>query len=119
MATTAVTPDPNDVRRTFSLPSGKQVVIRRGKGRDLRMGLLAAGPKADPYRIMFSLIAQLALIDGKRMPLEMIDELDFDDAQELLTEGGAALGPLGKIKGLRVEGADPAAEEEAEKSVVQ
>lgn len=97
----AATLNPEDIRAEFDLPSGKHVVIRKGKGRDLRLALMSAGPKADPYRILFALVSQLSLIDGKRVPVEALDNFDLDDAQALLTEAGAALGPLGRISHLQ------------------
>jgi hypothetical protein len=93
VAPAAVQPD---IRAEFNLPSGKHVVIHRGNGRDLRLALMAAGPKADHYRIVFAIIARLATIDGQKIAMESIDTLDFDDAQQLLGEGGESLIPLVK-----------------------
>lgn len=87
---------PEDIRRQFTLPSGKEVIFRRGKGRDLRMALMAAGPKADTFRILSALVAQLALIEGKRTTMEALDDMDLDDAFVLNKEAGETLLPLAK-----------------------
>lgn len=84
------------IRAEFDLPSGGHVIIRQGKGRDLRLGLMAAGPGADQYRILFSLMARVATIDGKMVTLEGIDEMDLEDVQTLIQEGSKVLTPLKK-----------------------
>lgn len=99
-------PAPENIRTSFTLPSGKKVIFLRGKGRDLRMALMAAGPGADQYRILFAIISQLALIDGKRMTMEGIDDLDFDDVMELQGEAGKVLLPLSKAKAVEKIGAE-------------
>jgi hypothetical protein len=101
---------PEEIRAQFMLPSGKQVVLRKGKGRDARLALMAAGPKADMHRIILAMLAQLAVIDGKRVPLEAIDDFDFDDVVELLARGMAAMGPLVKGTDLEAEKAGSADE---------
>lgn len=107
---------PEDIRAEFDLPSGKHVVVLRGKGRDLRLALMAAGRKADSYRIIFAQISRLALFDGKRMPLEALDELDWDDAIVLMEEGGKVLVPLSRMKQIQIAQApsEDTAEETAE-----
>lgn len=92
----SIAPKPEDIRSQFTLPSGKEVVFRKGKGRDLRTALHAAGPKADQYRILMALIAQLTLIDGKKVTLEAVDEMDLDDVMVLQREAGEAMAPLAK-----------------------
>ena len=79
----------------FELPSGKKVQMRKGKGRDLRLALMAAGPRADQYRIMLALIMQLSLVDGKKVPFELTDEWDMEDVLELTTQARQILRPLG------------------------
>jgi hypothetical protein len=99
MATAIVLPastlKPADIRFEFDLPSsGKHVIVLRGKGRDQRRALMSAGPGADQYRILQALIAQLVLIDGQRIKMEDIDEMDFDDSMALTEEVGKILSPL-------------------------
>lgn len=89
-------PKPEDVRSQFTLPSGKEVIFRKGKGRDLRVALMAAGPGADQYRILMALIAQLATIDGKKTTFEAVDDMDLDDVMTLQREASEVLLPLAK-----------------------
>lgn len=89
-----------NIRTQFTLPSGKKVIFLRGKGRDLRLALMAAGPGADQYRILFAIIAQLALIDGKKTTMEAIDMMDLDDVLDLQGEAGKVLLPLAKAKAI-------------------
>jgi len=96
-------PLPENIRREFDLPSGKHVIFLRGKGRDLRKALMAAGPGADQFRILFSLIAQLSLIDGKRVTMESIEDMDFDDVLALQGEAGKCLVPLAKVQTVETE----------------
>lgn len=94
-----IIPQPK-IKAKFTLPSGGQVVIRQGKGRDLRLGLMAAGANADQYKILFALLARLATIDGQMITVESVDEMDLEDVQVLLKEGGAAVAPLKKTPSL-------------------
>jgi len=101
-------PDPSskptrEVLTSFTLPSGKEVTIYRGKGRDLRLALMAAGPASDQYRILFAIIARLATIDGKSTTLEGIDDMDLEDVLALQGEAGKILNPLTKLKTVAAE----------------
>lgn len=96
-------PDPTSkpvrqVMNQFTLPSGKEVVIYRGKGRDLRLALMAAGANADQFRILFAITARLATVDGDSITLEGIDDMDLEDVLVLQGEAGKVLNPLLKLK---------------------
>lgn len=103
---------PEDIRAEFDLPSGKHVVIRKGKGKDLRLALMAAGASADAFTILNAIIARLGLFDGKRVTMESLDELDFDDAMALNAEVGKVIRPLG----MSLKTVEESANEEPEKA---
>ena len=72
--------------KTFTLPSGKTVVIRPGKGRDLIRANRAAGDNADDTAVVFALIAELAEIEGTRFVYEDVLEMDLCDVAALQSE---------------------------------
>lgn len=112
-------PEEKDIRGRCTLPSGINVTFLRGKGRDLRMALMAAGPRADQYRIMTAMVGQLALFDGKKRPMESIDEMDFDDVADLISEAGKYFSPLGKTRIAATATLESEEVEKAEEPLVQ
>ena len=78
----------------FELPSGKECILRGGKGRDVRLAMMAAGTKADPYRLSMALLAQLITVDGKQVPFEAIDDWDMADVFALMAKSREVLRPL-------------------------
>lgn len=93
-----LTPTPEQIRTEFDLPfSGKHVIILRGKGRDQRLALMSAGPGANPHRILQAITAQICIIDGKKIKMEDVDEMDFDDAMVISSEVGKALNPMKNV----------------------
>ena len=87
------------IRKQFDLPfSGQHVIALRGNGRDQRMALIAAGRKADPMKIVDAIIAQICYVDGKKIRMEDIDAMDFDDALAIREEVGSTMSPLAKMK---------------------
>jgi hypothetical protein len=85
---------PEQIRAEFDLPfSKKHVIVLRGNGKDMRTGLLAAGEKADKFRMIYGIASRLCLIDGKKLRVEDFDDLDFDDSMKIVEEVGALLHP--------------------------
>lgn len=78
----------------FDLPSGKHCKLRKGKGRDVRLAMMAAGPRADGYKLSMALLAQLALVDDKIVPFEAIDDWDMEDVFALMANSQEVLRPL-------------------------
>jgi len=72
--------------RSVTLPSGKVVAIRRGKGRDLMRAQRAVAGNPDPTAVVFALIAELAQIDGVPIVYEDVAEMDLSDVLVLQTE---------------------------------
>jgi hypothetical protein len=90
-------PTPEQIRAEFDLPfSGKHVIVLRGTGRDMRQGLLAAGEKADKFKMIYGIASRLCLIDGKKLRVEDYDGLDFDDSMKIVEEVGGLLNPTKK-----------------------
>jgi hypothetical protein len=87
-----------EIVKTFTLPSGKVVTVLRAKGKHQRLALMAAGPTADRYKILYALIAQITRIDGKIVPMEALDEMDLSDLILIEKEVNEVMGPLGAAK---------------------
>ena len=88
------TPSPEQIRREFDLPSGKHVILLKGTGRDQRLAATVAGDNADSIKIQDALASRLSLVDGKRIRMEDVDEMDFDDAMVFRAEVSQVLRPL-------------------------
>lgn len=74
--------------RTITLPSsGKVAVIRKGKGKDMRIAARHVNPAQDPIGYAIALAAQLTEIDGNPVLPEDLDEMEMDDV-------GAIMGAL-------------------------
>ena len=78
----------------FDLPSGKHCKMRHGKGRDVRLAMMAAGTKADGYRLSMALLAQLLLVDDRQVPFEAFDDWEMGDVFALMSRSKAVLRPL-------------------------
>lgn len=71
--------------RTVTLPvSGKTAVLRRGKGRDMRMAARHVNPAQDPIGYSMALAATLATVDGKPVLPEDLDEMDMEDVNTIM-----------------------------------
>ena len=92
--TSDTTPSPEQIRREFDLPSGKHVILLKGTGRDQRLAATVAGENADSIKIQDALASRLSLVDGKRIRIEDVDEMDFDDAMVFRAEVSQVLRPL-------------------------
>ncbi len=69
-------------RREVKLPSGAQVsILAKLKGKHLKAARRAAsaGDGIDEENVLHALIAQAAVIDGKAITMEDVDEMDLDD----------------------------------------
>ncbi|MFN8682775.1 hypothetical protein ACDP63_16775 [Paracoccus sp. P2] len=73
--------------KTVTLPSGKVAVVRKGKGKDMRIAARHVNPAQDPIGYAMALAAQLTEIDGKPLVPEDLDEMDMDEV-------GAIMGAL-------------------------
>lgn len=69
--------------KELTLADGRKAVIKDGKGRDL---LNAQRKAKSSEEVMWALIAELAEIDGKRMPLEDLLNLELKDCFMLIKE---------------------------------
>ncbi len=78
-------PQPAD-EREFELPSGRKGVMRRAKGKDIRLAMMAVGQPFDSGKYLFAMIARRTKIDGKQLALEQLDEMDEEDVERLLEE---------------------------------
>lgn len=92
--TSDTTPSPEQIRREFDLPSGKHVILLKGTGRDQRLAATLVGTDSDPLKIQDALASRLCLVDGKKIRMEDVDEMDFDDAMVFRAEVGQLLRPL-------------------------
>jgi len=72
--------------RTVPLPSGAVATIRPGKGKDIRLALMAVGTPFDTGRYRFALLARKVKIDGKQLTMEEVDELPEGDVETLMVE---------------------------------
>lgn len=81
---TGVTVDKNTGAKTFTLPSGKVVVMAKGKGIHGRKAIQQADGDGSLY--LNCLMAQLVTIDGQGIVPEDIDELALPDYMSLQAE---------------------------------
>jgi len=72
--------------RSITLPSGKVVTLRKGKGRDLMHAQRAVAGNNDPTAVEFALIAELTQIDGTPIVYEDVLGMDLDDVLVLRAE---------------------------------
>lgn len=72
--------------RTITLPSsGKTAVIRKGKGKDMRIAARHVNPAQDPIGYAMALAAQLTEIDGNPVLPEDLDEMEMDDVGAIMS----------------------------------
>ena len=71
--------------RTIVLPSGVYAEVRKGRGRDLMRAQRAASG-GDSSAVVFALIAELTLLDGRKMVYEDVLEMDLADVMVLQAE---------------------------------
>jgi hypothetical protein len=71
--------------RTIALPSGAYAEVRKGRGRDLMRAQRAASG-GDSSAVVFALIAELTLLDGRKMVYEDVLEMDLADVMVLQAE---------------------------------
>lgn len=70
----------------FDLPSGAKASMRRGKGRDVRLAMMAVGQPFDSGKYLFAMIARRTKVDGKQLTLEAIDDMEEADVERLMEE---------------------------------
>jgi hypothetical protein len=70
--------------KTFTLPSGKVAVIKKGKGLHARKAMQQADGDGSKY--LGSLMAQLITIDGVGIVPEDLDDMDLQDYMALQAE---------------------------------
>ena len=71
--------------KAIDLPSGAQAQVRKGLGRDL-MRAQRAVAGGDASAVVFALIAELVLIDGRKIVYEDVLEMDLADVMALQAE---------------------------------
>ena len=71
--------------RNIELPSGACAAVRKGRGRDLMRAQRAASG-GDSSAVVFALIAELTLLDGRKLVYEDILEMDLEDVMVLQAE---------------------------------
>jgi hypothetical protein len=68
---------------TLALTDGRVAVVRRPKGRDMRLAGRAVGAAADAIERLYATLAQIVTIDGKPITKEECDEMWADDIESL------------------------------------
>jgi hypothetical protein len=71
--------------RAIDLPSGAHAEVRRGYGRDLMRAQRAAAG-GDASAVVFALIAEVTLVDGRKIVYEDVLEMDLADVMALQAE---------------------------------
>ena len=71
--------------KAIDLPSGARAQVRKGLGRDL-MRAQRAVAGGDASAVVFALIAELVLIDGRKIVYEDVLEMDLADVMALQAE---------------------------------
>jgi hypothetical protein len=71
--------------RTIELPSGAIAEVRKGRGRDLMRAQRAASG-GDSSAVVFALIAELTIVDGRKIVYEDALEMDLADVMVLQAE---------------------------------
>lgn len=71
--------------KALELPSGARAEVRKGMGRDL-MRAQRAVAGGDASAVVFALIAELVLIDGRKIVYEDVLEMDLTDVMALQAE---------------------------------
>jgi|SRR5271156_2108186 len=71
--------------RAITLPSGTHAEVRKGYGRDLMRAQRAAAG-GDASAVVFALIAEVTLVNGRRIVYEDVLEMDLADVMALQAE---------------------------------
>jgi hypothetical protein len=71
--------------RTLDLPSGARAEVRKGHGRDLMRAQRAAAG-GDASAVIFALIAEVSLVNGRKIVYEDVLEMDLADVMALQAE---------------------------------
>jgi hypothetical protein len=77
--------------KTIMLPSGRSAEMREAKVRDLLQAHRTTGFSSEPMVIASALIAEVIVLDGKRVVYEDVMELSAEDGlvlQSAVMEGG-------------------------------
>jgi hypothetical protein len=73
----------NPTEHTFTVPSGKKIVMRRGKGRDMVNAMRKA---RDTNEIQFALLAELITVEGNPIIYEDLLDMDLADVMMIQSE---------------------------------
>jgi hypothetical protein len=73
-----------DGTKRWTLPSGKQAVMRPYKGRDIKRASRMVDMQREPFLLLFALIAIATTIDGSEVTVEDIEDMDGDDVFDLI-----------------------------------
>jgi hypothetical protein len=73
-----------NIAKEFTLPSGKKVVIFKGKGKHATEAIKVMGGDSSKY--LNALISQLVEIDGQKVVMEDLEELDLQDYMKIQAE---------------------------------
>lgn len=71
-------------RTSVTLSDGRVAVIRKGKGRDMRLAARGVNPASDPIGYAMALAAQLTEIDGNQIVAEDLDEMEMGDVSAIM-----------------------------------
>jgi hypothetical protein len=74
--------------KEITLPSGKIASVIEAKGKHIREAQRQSGEESD--KIIFALIAVCTTIDGKKLVVEDIDDMNSKDVFALMGEFGSA-----------------------------
>ncbi|HLW69375.1 MAG TPA: hypothetical protein VKS22_02015 [Candidatus Binataceae bacterium] len=80
----------NEETKTITLPSGRSATLREAKVRDLLQAHRTTGFSSEPMIIATALIAEVIVLDGKRVVYEDVLELSAEDGlvlQSAVMEG--------------------------------
>lgn len=72
------------IDKEIELPSGKKASIKKGKGKHIINATKMAG--GDPGKLIPCVMQVLVLIDGEKVTVEDLEELDLKDYMRLQTE---------------------------------
>lgn len=76
--------------REFTVPSGKKIAMRRGKGRDMINAMRKA---RDTTEVQFALLAELITVDGHPIIYEDLLDMDLADVVMIQSENNDFLSP--------------------------
>lgn len=73
-----------NTEKQVTLSDGRTAVIKKGKGKHAQNALKVAGGDGEKY--ITALMAQLVEIDGKRVVMEDLEEMDMKDFMAIQAE---------------------------------